>query len=112
MYNSALTSRQQVLRRNQNTVRYQPIAKALGPISHGLFIALMVTILGIIYLSQVTKTAKFGPVIDELEDRKVELVSENELLEAQATRLQTLERIKNSEIAKKLEDVTGVNYVR
>ncbi len=112
MYNSALASRQHILRRNQNTVRYQPVAKALGPVSHSLLIALMVTILGIIYLSQVTKTAKFGPIIDGLEDRKVELVSQNELLEAQATRLQTLERIQKSEVAKKLENVTGVNYAR
>jgi hypothetical protein len=112
MYQTALTSRRQILRRNQNTARYQPIARALGPISNGLFVAMLVAVLGLMYLTQITKTSGFGYEVDELKTRRSTLVAENKQLEVEASRLQTLERIQGSSVAKSLEDISSVDFAQ
>lgn len=112
MHSYALTSRHQVLRRNQNTTRYRSIAEGLGPISHTLFVALLVAIIGLIYLSQLTRASEFGYQVNDLKDRQVELVTENQLLQDEAARLQALERIKNSDVAKGLETVNQFEFTQ
>lgn len=110
MYQSALTSRYRVVKRNQNVSRYQPIAKSLGPISNALFVAMMVVILGVLYLTQITKTSAFGYQVDELKNTRAALIEENEQLEVQAARLQALERIKDNEVARSLSDIGQIDY--
>ena len=112
MYQTALTSRRQVIRRNQNATRYQPIARALGPLAHGFFVAMLVVILGLMYLTQITKTSGFGYQVDELQSMRSSLLDENKQLEVEATRLQTLERIDSSNVAKSLQDVDSVEFTQ
>lgn len=112
MYQSAISSRRQVLRRNQNVSRYQTINPALGPISHALFVALMVATVGVMYLTQITKTTNFGYQVDELKTQRAVLVEENQRLEQEAARLQSLERISKSEVAKALDNVDQVEFTQ
>lgn len=112
MYQSAISSRRQVLRRNQNVSRYQTLNPALGPISHALFVALMVATVGVMYLTQITKTTNFGYQVDELKTQRALLVEENQHLEQEAARLQSLERISKSEVAKALDDVDQVEFTQ
>ena len=48
--------RQQQMRRNQNATRFRSNVK-LGPVAHTVLVALMVAVLGLIYLTQATKTS-------------------------------------------------------
>jgi len=50
---------QRMWRRNQNTVPFAS-ATVLGPVTHTVLIALMIAVLGLIYLTQVTKTSLYG----------------------------------------------------
>jgi hypothetical protein len=54
--NTAIYSsrRQQNWSRNQNTVAFISSVK-LGPVAHTVLVALMITILGLIYLTQATR---------------------------------------------------------
>jgi len=72
------------LRRNQNSTRFQSQVK-LGPVAHTVLVALMITVLGLIYLTQATR-------ITELSAKKSEL-------EVQNARLTALEKVKNSNVA-------------
>ena len=112
MHQSAITARRQVLRRNQNVSRYHSINPALGPISHAVFVALMVGTIGVMYLTQITKTTNFGYQVDELKTQRSALVEENQQLEQEAARLQSLERISQSDVAKALENVNQVEFTQ
>jgi regulator of replication initiation timing len=72
--------------------------------------ALIVAITGMIYLTQITKTSSFGYQVDKLKNARQDLIEENQALEVEAARLQTLDRIKSSDIAKKLESSNGVHF--
>lgn len=96
-------------RRNQNTVRFKP-AKKLGPISHTVLVALMLAVLGLIYLTQITKTSTYGYEINELNNQKEQLLSEQRDLEVESARLQALERVSNSSVAAKLDSPSQTDY--
>lgn len=66
-YNLALSRHdsRQAMRRNQNTVKFRS-AINLGPVSHTIIIAIMLAALGLIYLTQITKTSTFGYTINDL----------------------------------------------
>jgi len=96
-------------RRNQNTVAFAPNAK-LGPIAHTVIIALMIAVLGLIYLTQVTKTSFFGYQLNERQTQLDTLATERQNLEIENARLQALERVKSSDVAKAMTDPSSVEY--
>lgn len=111
-FNSALAAvPSQNWRRNQNTVRFKP-SKKLGPISHTVLVALMLAVLGLIYLTQITKTSTYGYEINDLSNKKEQLLSEQRDLEVETARLQALERVGQSSVAKALESPSQTDYVR
>lgn len=57
-------------------------------------------ILGLLYLTQVTKTNAFGYRIENLKEQKTTLQQEHDALEVAAARLQSIERVKNSAVAR------------
>ena len=50
--------RQQNWSRNQNTTRYVSAIK-LGPVAHTVLVALMIIVLGLIYVTQATRTTGY-----------------------------------------------------
>lgn len=103
-------SRQQRMwRRNQNITRFAP-AEALGPISHTILIALMVAVLGLIYLMQVTKTSGYSYDINGLEQKMESLTLQKEELTNQNARLSALKNVENSSVAKAMPEPSSVNY--
>lgn len=96
-------------RRNQNTVAYATTAK-LGPIAHTVIIALMIAVLGLIYLTQVTKTSFFGYQLNDKQTQLETLATERQNLEIENARLQALERVKNSDVAKVMTDPVSTEY--
>ena len=107
---AALDSQRQSLRRNQNAVRFSGQTNTLGPISHTILLAVMLCVLGLIYLTQVTKTNAFGYKLNDLKTRKAELVSENQSLQVEAANLQSIDRVSSSNVAASLPTATDVSY--
>jgi hypothetical protein len=98
-------------RRNQNTIRHR-IGAGLGPVSHTVLIAVMLCILGLLYLTQITKTSTYGYQINDLKTQKDELLSEKRDLEVENARLQALERVKQSDVAKAMTNPSSTEYVQ
>lgn len=97
--------------RNQNTVKYLSLTK-LGPVSHTVLVALMVAVLGLIYLVQVTQTSNYGYTLSSLNAKKSELESQKSDLEVQNARLQSLKRVSESTVAQNMTSPTQTAYVQ
>ena len=97
--------------RNQNTVRYASLTK-LGPVSHTVLVALMVAVLGLIYLVQVTQTSNYGYTLNTLNAQKSELESKKSDLEVQNARLQSLKRVSESTTAQNMATPVQTAYVQ
>jgi hypothetical protein len=98
-------SRRQFAKKNQNTTTFRTQEHVLGPISNTIMLIVLACILGLLYLTQVTKTNAFGYKIDALRKQQSQLQQEHNDLEVAAARLQSLDRVKNSEAANKLVSV-------
>lgn len=85
--------------RNQNTVAYAASTR-MGPITHTVVVALMVAVLGLIYLSQVTKSSTFGYTLQQQNDTLASLAAEQQDLEIENARMQALNTVKDSNVAK------------
>lgn len=105
-------SRQQRMwRRNQNIAAFAP-SVSLGPISHTIMVALMIAVLGLIYLTQVTKTSSYGYDINELEQKLETLSLQKEELTNQNARLSALKTVENSDVAKAMPAPERIEYAR
>ena len=108
---SALAMRDtRMWRRNQNTTRFVP-SVSLGPVSHTILVALMIAVLGLIYLTQVTKTSTYGYQLDTLETQRASLLAERQDLENENARLQALERVRTSSVASTMREPASTEYV-
>ncbi len=105
-YSSSLAlSRQRFSSRNQNATSFQSKERTLGPISNTILLIVLACLLGLLYLTQVTKTNAFSYKINSLSKQQTQLQQEHNDLEVASARLQALDRVKNSDVAKKLVSV-------
>ncbi len=112
-YSSSLAmSRQRYAQRNQNVVGFAPKIKGFGPISNTIVLIVLACILGLLYLTQVTKTNAYGYQIDELRTQATALKSEHDELEVAAARLQALERANSSSANNDLVSVAPTAVVQ
>ena len=112
-YSSSLAmSRQRYARRNQNAVVHQRTVAGLGPVSNTIILIILGCILGLLYLTQVTKTNAFGYQINELRSEAASLQAEHDELEVASARLQSLERAKNSPVANNMVSVAPSGVVQ
>lgn len=95
--------------RNQNLTPFSSGAK-LGPIANAVLIALLVAFLGLLYLTQLTKTGSFSYEISNINAQKTELAAEQDNLKVENARLQSLSRIKNSDVAAAMTAPSDMNY--
>lgn len=100
------------IRRNRNSVKLNHAKSGLGPISNTITLALILCMLGLLYLTQITKQTSYGYEVNSLETEKSLLLSEQESLEVEAARLQSLERIQKSKVAKDLRTPATVKYAQ
>lgn len=113
-YSSTMAiGRQQIAgRRNQNSVSFRPYDKRLGPISNTITLIVLACLLGLLYLTQVTKTNTYGYQINELEQTKSSLTTQKNDLNVASARLQSVERVKNSAEAKAMVATAPAGAVR
>lgn len=105
-YSSSMAmSRQRYSIRNQNAVSFKATEKRLGPISNTIALIVLACLLGLLYLTQVTKTNAFGYTIDSLQQQQTALKEEHDDLQVASARLQSMDRVQNSAQAKNLVSV-------
>ncbi len=105
-YSSSLAlSRQRFSQRNQNATSFQAQERTLGPISNTIILIVLACLLGLLYLTQVTKTNVYSYKINSLNHQQSQLQQEHNDLQIASARLQSLSRIQNSSVAKKLVSV-------
>ena len=105
------TRRQQNWGRNQNTTRYVSPVK-LGPVAHTVLVALMITVLGLIYLTQATKATAYSYDIDRVDRKISELAVKKDYLEIENARLTSLSSVKNSTVAREMTTPSNVTYAQ
>jgi hypothetical protein len=99
---SVAMSRRGYARRNQNAVAYTAAAKTLGPISNTIILIVLACLIGLLYLTQVTKTNSYGYTINGLQQQQADLLNQKANLEVTAARLQSLDRVAGSQVTKNL----------
>ncbi|MCL4357397.1 hypothetical protein M1512_00675 [Patescibacteria group bacterium] len=106
-YSSSLAlSRSQFAGRNRNMVSFKARAKTLGPISNTIILIVLACLLGLFYLSQVTKTNAYGFSLNSLQQQQTQLKTENANLEVTSAQLQSVSRAQNSSVAKSMVPLT------
>jgi hypothetical protein len=112
-YSSSLAvGRQRFATRNQNTTSFQAQDRRVGPVSNTIILIVLACLVGLLYLTQVTKTNAYSYQINDLKDQQVGLKAEHDQLAIDSARLQAQERIKTSDEAKKLVSVAPAGVVQ
>lgn len=105
-YSSSIAhTRRGYARRNQNAVSFMVADHALGPIANTVILLILACLIGLLYLTQVTKTNSYGYTIDSLQKQQTELQNQKAELEIAAARLQSLDRVSGSNVAQGLVSV-------
>src|SRR5436190_22597091 len=105
-YSSSLAmSRSRFSGRNQNAVSFRAEERTLGPISNTIILIVLACLLGLLYLTQVTKTNAYSYKINSLTQQQAQLQQEHNDLQVASARLQSLDRVANSSAAKNLVSV-------
>ena len=95
--------------RNQNLVEYKSGVK-IGPVMNMVVIVLLCARMGLLYLTQLSKTGSYGYELNDINERKTELAAEQDNLKVENARLQSLNTIKNSEVAKAMTTPVSTDY--
>lgn len=105
-YSSSLSaSRQRYAGRNQNITSFQGHKAAIGPVSNTIMLIVLACLLGLLYLTQVTKTNAFSYQVNDLKQQQSSLRAEHDQLAIDSARLQSLEKVRASAAAKSLVSV-------
>ncbi|MEO5948816.1 MAG: hypothetical protein ABIP74_00245 [Candidatus Saccharimonas sp.] len=96
--------------RNQNTVAFASAVK-LGPVTHTVLVALMITVLGLIYLTQATRASSYDYAASSTADQISTLADQKKELEVENARLTALQSVKNSSVAKNMTTPTDTQHV-
>lgn len=108
---TAYNRRQSNWNRNQNTVAFASSVK-LGPVTHTVLVALMVTVLGLIYLTQATRATGYDYEAQKIDNKIADLTTKKTDLEVENARLTALETVRNSTVASAMTSPAATDYVR
>ena len=95
--------------RNRNTVRIQ--RKSLGPISLVGIFMMLITVMGMIYLTQGTKATSYDYSLNQLDAEIAELEAQREDLAVEKARLTSIAAVENSQVAANMPEATVAAYV-
>ncbi len=104
------TQRQSNWNRNQNTARFTSNIK-LGPVTHTVLVALMITVLGLIYLTQATRATGYDYEAQKIDSKIADLTTQKTDLEVENARLTALENVQHSSVAKNMTKPAQTDYV-
>ena len=110
--NNYYTSRrQQNWSRNQNTTRFKSSVK-LGPVAHTVLVALMITVLGLIYLTQATRATGYDYQSQKIDSQIADLNNQKSDLQIENARLTALSTVKDSSVAREMTTPASTDYVQ
>src|SRR3954470_13293725 len=92
----AMGRQRQQIGRNQNAVSFRNKERTLGPISNTIVLIVLACLLGLLYLTQVTKTNAYGYKINALQQQQTQLKQQHEDLSVASARLQSFARVPTS----------------
>lgn len=98
--------------KHQNSTSFREKDKALGPVSNTIILIVLACLVGLLYLTQVTKTNAYSYRINDLKQEQASLQAEHDQLVIDAARLQSQERVKNSEVAQNLVTVAPAGTIQ
>lgn len=102
-YSSSLAmNRSRYQPRQQNTVSLRATTRTLGPVSNTITLIVLACLLGLLYLTQVTKTNAYGYQINSLQEKSAQLKTEQDDLVVASARLQSMQRVVSSDTAKNM----------
>jgi uncharacterized membrane protein len=104
--NSLALDRSRYVGRNQNSVSFRTKTRTMGPVSNTITLIVLACLLGLLYLTQVTKTNAFGYQINDLQQSQTSLNNEHANLEVDSARMQSVARVQASSVAKSMVAVT------
>jgi hypothetical protein len=110
--NAMALGRQRSLGRNQNAVSFHRSRVSLGPISNSITLVVLACLLGLLYLTQVTKTNAYGYTINSLQQQQTATANQYNNLEVNAAQLQSASRTQNSSAAKSMVAVVPSGSVQ
>lgn len=112
-YSSSISvGRKRFAARHQNAITMAEQAKSIGPVSNSIVLVILSCLLGLLYLTQVTKTNATGYKIDQLKKEYSQLKKDHDDLELTAARLQSLDRVAKSQASKNLVSVAPTTTVQ
>lgn len=97
--------------RNQNTTAFRSPVK-LGPVTHTVLVALMITVLGLIYLTQATRATSYDYEAQKIDSKIADLTNQKTDLEVENARLTALENVQNSSVAKQMVKPDKSDYAQ
>ncbi len=83
---------------NQNLTPFRANRK-MGPVATAVMMILLVMVMGLMYLTQLTKAGAFSYQLNSIDSRKSALAAEQDNLKVENARLQSLATISNSRVA-------------
>lgn len=89
--------------------RLQEVQK-LGNVSRSVIAILIVLLLGIVYVSQATRAGSLAAPISAMEEKVSSLKEENQGLSVEVARMQSLNELKQSEVAGNLQTPTDTQF--
>jgi hypothetical protein len=96
--------------RNQNTVAFASAVK-LGPVTHTVLVALMITVLGLIYLTQATRASSYDYAASDTANQISSLSDQKKELEVENARLTALQSVKSSSVAQNMTTPSDTQHV-
>lgn len=112
-YSSSISvGRRRFATRHQNAVSMAERARTIGPVSNSIVLVILSCLLGLLYLTQVTKTNTSGYKIDQLKKEYSQLEKDHDQLELSAARLQSMDRVANSPVNQGLVSVAPSGSVQ
>jgi len=92
--------------RGQNSVTFKITDRRLGPVSNTIVLIVLACLLGLLYLTQVTKTNSYGYKIDALQKQQASLKQQHEDLSVASARAQNLDQVASSSTAANMVPVS------
>lgn len=97
--------------RNQNLSRHQ-LGFRLGPVMHVLIMVLIVSLMGMIYLSNATKTNDYSYELNSIDTEIAQLQVKKADLEIEKARSESLAAVENSAVAKEMTAPATITYFK
>ncbi len=92
--------------RHQNAIAFRSSSRRMGPITNVSILIILACLLGLLYLTQVTKTNAYGYQINSLQQQQSQLEQQNNNLQVTSAELQAVNRVQTSSVAQALVPVS------